>query len=170
MGLQAGTGPGLRGHLLPCPRLGCAAGAPARCGLLQSHSPPASERAPCSQPARLGAPGACSSWAGRVQVGPHGCNPALGAAKPRRRRSPALPLRSPLSDHAVLAVCKAVYYQHVNNLSRCLITWKGSGSCGGSLKSMPVPLALGRAFSLFVFHSRKKCGTAAPASKGNTYL
>lgn len=55
----------------------------------------------------------------------------------------------PLSDRAVLAVCRAVYYRHLNNLSQRLITWKGNQSCGSSLKSMPISLALGRGFCFF---------------------
>lgn len=123
-----------------------------------------------TQSGDLGAP---RSWAARVQASPVGHIQPLGcwgsAKPPRSEGSCSLPCRR-LLDRAVLAVCKAVYYQHVNNLSQCLITWKGNQSCGSYLKSMPISLALGKDWCFFVFHSRNKYVTTDPASKGYTYL
>lgn len=101
---------------------------------------------------------------------PVGASSPGGCRAPEAEESCAPLLCWPLSDHAVLAVCKAVYYRHVNNLSQRLITWKGNQSCGSSLKSMPISLALGRELCFFVFHSRNKYVTTDPAPKGNTYL
>lgn len=114
--------------------------------------------------------GPSSSRAGWVWAGPCGTSSPGGCRAPRAGESCALLLCCPLSDHAVLAVCKAVYYRHVNNLSQRLITWKGNQSCGSSLKSMPISLALGRELCFSVFHSRNKYVTTDPAPKGNTYL
>lgn len=114
--------------------------------------------------------GPSNSWAGWVQAGPCGCIQSWGLQSTKAEESCSLLSCCPLSDHAVLAVCKAVYYQHVNNLSQCLISWKGNRSCGPSLKSMPSSLALGRDFCFFLFHSHNKYVTTDPASKGNTYL
>lgn len=82
----------------------------------------------------------------------------LGADRAGVQRTPRLSqaglgapctLHCPRAGPAGLAVCKAVYYRHVNNLSQRLITWKGNQSCGGSLKSMPISLALGRGRRFF---------------------
>ena len=74
-----------------------------------------------------------------------------GSAKPPRERGLQVSAERRLLDRAVLAVCKAVYYQHVNNLSQCLITWKGNRSCGSCLKGMPISLALGKDFWFLSF-------------------
>lgn len=160
-----GTGPGLLADTCClAPRPGRVAGGTIRSWQLQSRSPSARQGEPCSQ---SGTGGSFKILKLLVPVGTSSpqCCKAL-----KTEESCSLPLCRPLSNHAVLAVCKAVYYRHVNNLSQCLITWKGNRSCGSSLKSMPISLALGKHFCFFVFHSRNKYVTTDPASKGNTYL
>lgn len=171
IGLQVGTGPGLPADTC-C--LAPGQGAPGRADPVWAAaiSQPLCQQEPTLQPVRHRwefwdppTPGPA-----RCRVVPAGASSPWGCKAPKAEESCSLPLCCPLSDHAVLAVCKAVYYRHVNNLSQCLITWKGNQSCGSSLKSMPISLALGRDFCFFVFHSHNKYVTTDPASKGNTYL